>query len=153
MLVEQARQLYDWVVVDLPTVFSRTSLMAISECERAFLISTAELPSLHLTRKALTMVDQLGFPRDRFHVLVNRVSRRDSMGLGTHGKAVRLQGACAPAERLFFAASRGDAGPASGRRGRLGEGHRDRRHAAGRKHYAERKGAERVSLKPALQSA
>jgi pilus assembly protein CpaE len=80
MLVEQARHLYDWVVVDLPTVFNRTSLMAISECERAFLISTAELPSLHLTRRALTMVEQLGFPRDRFHVVVNRVSRRDSMG-------------------------------------------------------------------------
>src|SRR4029077_9690530 len=44
-LVEQARQLYDWVILDLPTVFNRTSLMAISECERAFLISTTELPS------------------------------------------------------------------------------------------------------------
>ncbi len=81
MLVDQARHLYDWVVVDLPTVFSRTSLMAISECERAFLITTSELPSLHLTRKALTMVDQLGFPKERFHVVVNRVSKRDSMGL------------------------------------------------------------------------
>jgi pilus assembly protein CpaE len=54
--------------------------MAISECERAFLISTTELPSLHLTRKALTMVDQLGFPKERFHVLLNRVDRRDNMG-------------------------------------------------------------------------
>jgi pilus assembly protein CpaE len=80
MLLQQARHLYDWVVVDLPTVFSQISLMAISECERAFLISTAELPSLHLTRKALTMLENLGFPRDRFHVVVNRVSRRDSMG-------------------------------------------------------------------------
>ncbi len=80
MLLQQARHLYDWVVVDLPTVFSQISLMAISECERAFLISTAELPSLHLTRKALTMLEHLGFPRDRFHVVVNRVSRHDSMG-------------------------------------------------------------------------
>lgn len=81
VLVEQARQLYDWVVLDLPTVFNRTSLMAISECERAFLISTAELPSLHLTRKALTMVSQLGFPRERFHVLINRLDRRNDIGL------------------------------------------------------------------------
>jgi pilus assembly protein CpaE len=81
LLVEQARQLYDWVVLDLPTVFNRTSLMAISECERAYLVSTTELPSLHLTRKALTMLHQLGFPQDRFHVLVNRVNRRDGMGI------------------------------------------------------------------------
>ena len=66
MLVDQARKIYDWVVLDLPTVFSPTSLMAIAECERAFLVSTAELPSLHLTRKALTMMNQLGFPQGAF---------------------------------------------------------------------------------------
>jgi pilus assembly protein CpaE len=62
-------------------VFNRTSLMAISECERAFLVSTSELPSLHLTRRALTLVDQLGFPKDRFHVLVNRIDKRDNIGI------------------------------------------------------------------------
>ena len=82
MLVEQARQIYDWVVLDLPTVFSPTSLIATAECERAFLVSTADLPSLHLTRKALTMLDHLGFPKERFHVLVNRVDRREDIGIG-----------------------------------------------------------------------
>jgi len=79
VLIDHARNLYDWVILDLPAIFNRTSLMAISECERAFLISTSELPSLHLTRKALTMVDQLGFPKDRFQVLVNRVDKRDDI--------------------------------------------------------------------------
>ena len=31
MLAEQARWIYDWVILDLPTIFSRTSLMAVSE--------------------------------------------------------------------------------------------------------------------------
>ncbi len=80
VLIEHARSLYDWVILDLPAVFNRTSLIAISECERAILVSTAELPSLHLTRKAITLVEQLGFPKERFHVLVNRVDRRDEIG-------------------------------------------------------------------------
>jgi pilus assembly protein CpaE len=80
VLIEHARNLYDWVILDLPSIFNRTSLMAVSECERAYLVSTSELPSLHLTRKALTMVDQLGFPKDRFQVLVNRVDKRDDIG-------------------------------------------------------------------------
>jgi pilus assembly protein CpaE len=80
MLADQSRWMYDWVILDLPTIFSRTSLMAVSECERAFIVSTAELPSLHLTRKALTLVDQLGFPKDRFQILVNRMARRDGIG-------------------------------------------------------------------------
>jgi pilus assembly protein CpaE len=80
VLVDHARRLYDWVILDLPSVFHRTSLMAISECEQAFLVTTAELPSLHLTRKAMNLVDQLGFPRERFRVLVNRTDRRDDIG-------------------------------------------------------------------------
>jgi pilus assembly protein CpaE len=78
-LAEQARTVFDWVVLDLPTVFSQTSLMAIAECDRAYVVSTAELPSLHLTRKAMGLIAQLGFPKDRFQVLVNRVDRHEEM--------------------------------------------------------------------------
>jgi pilus assembly protein CpaE len=81
VLIDHARRLYDWVILDLPSIFTRTALMAVSECERAFLVSTAELPSLHLTRKALTLVEQIGFPKDRFQVLVNRVDRRTDIGI------------------------------------------------------------------------
>ncbi len=80
-LADHARGIYDWVILDLPTVFTPTSLMAIAECERCFLVSTGDLPSLHLTRKAMTMVNQLGFPKERFHVLVNRVDKRDDIGI------------------------------------------------------------------------
>ncbi len=80
ILVDHARQLYDWVVLDLPTIFSQTSLMALSEAEKAFLVSTPELPSLHLTRKAMTLIERIGFPKERFQVLMNRVDKRDDIG-------------------------------------------------------------------------
>ncbi len=80
LLIDYARQLYDWVILDLPTVFSQISLTALAECEHAYLVSTSELPSLHLTRKAMGMISQIGFPRERFEVLVNRVDRRDEIG-------------------------------------------------------------------------
>ena len=44
MLTEQACWMYEWVILDLPTIFTRTSLMAVSECERAYVVSTPELP-------------------------------------------------------------------------------------------------------------
>ncbi len=80
VLIDYARQLYDWVILDLPTVFSQVSLIALAECERAYLVSTSELPSLHLTRKAMAMITQVGLPKERFEVLVNRVERRDDIG-------------------------------------------------------------------------
>ncbi len=68
---------YDWVIVDSPTVFEKLSLLALSESDRAYLVTTAELPSLHLTRKAAAFLLQLGFGPERFRVLVNRVGKRD----------------------------------------------------------------------------
>lgn len=78
-VLEHARLNYEWVVIDLPVVFQRVSLMTISESDRAFLVSTSELPSLHLARKAVNLLEQLGFPRDRFQIMINRVQRRDEI--------------------------------------------------------------------------
>ncbi len=67
------------MVIDLPVVFQRLSLMTISESDRAFLVSTAELPSLHLARKAVNLLEQLGFPKERFQITINRINRRDEI--------------------------------------------------------------------------
>ena len=79
-VLEHARMTYDWVVIDLPVVFQRLSLMTISDSDRAFLVSTSELPSLHLARKAVNLLDQLGFPKERFQMMVNRINRHDEIG-------------------------------------------------------------------------
>jgi pilus assembly protein CpaE len=86
LLINYARQFYDWVILDLPAVFNRASLMAIADCDRAFLISTPELPSLHMTRKAMNVLGQIGFPKERFQVLLNRVDKRADIGANTMEK-------------------------------------------------------------------
>lgn len=77
--LESARQGYDWVLADLPPVFERISLLAISEADQAYLLATPELPSLHLARKAVSALHQLGFPPERFRVVLNRVDRRGDL--------------------------------------------------------------------------
>jgi pilus assembly protein CpaE len=78
-VIEFTRLTYDWVVIDLPVVFQRISLMTISEADQAFLITTSELPSLHLARKAVAMLQQLGFPKERFQIAVNRMDKRNGV--------------------------------------------------------------------------
>ena len=80
-VLEYARLNYEWIVIDLPVVFQRLSLMAISESDRAFLITTSELPSLHLARKAVNLLNQLGFPKERFQILMNRINKRDEIAV------------------------------------------------------------------------
>jgi pilus assembly protein CpaE len=81
-----ARLLYDWVVVDLPAVFHRMSLMSASEADKAFLVTTTELASLHMARKAVKLLNHLGFDASRFQVLVNRVDKKSEFNGNDLGK-------------------------------------------------------------------
>jgi pilus assembly protein CpaE len=78
-LLERARRLYDWTVLDLPAIFHRTSLLALSEADDAFLVSTSELPSLHLARRAVSLLLQLGLPKERFRMVINRLAKREDL--------------------------------------------------------------------------
>ncbi len=77
--LERVRRSYDLILLDLPAVFHRASLLALPEADRAFLVTTPDLPSLHLARKAVSFLAQLGFGRDRVRVLVNRLERRSGL--------------------------------------------------------------------------
>lgn len=77
---------YDWTIVDAPSMFHRLTLMAISEAERGLLITTTELASLHLARKGVKMLAQLGFEPSRYQVLVNRVDRKNEFNASSIGK-------------------------------------------------------------------
>jgi len=78
-LLELSRRLYEWVIVDSPTVFSRLGLLILSHSDRAFLVTTPELPSLHLARRAVAFLGGVGFTPERYQVLINRVSRHDTV--------------------------------------------------------------------------
>jgi pilus assembly protein CpaE len=78
-VLEYARVLYDWIIVDLPTVFHRLSLFVLSEADQSLLVSTSELPSLHLARRAVGMLGQLGYGKERFQMVINRLNRKDDI--------------------------------------------------------------------------
>jgi pilus assembly protein CpaE len=78
-VLDYARLFYDGVIVDLPSVYQRISLLTLSESDRGFLVSTSELPSLHMARRAIGMLNQLGFEKERFQVLLNRVQKSDGL--------------------------------------------------------------------------
>jgi len=79
LVIAMVRKQYDFVVLDLPSIFHRTAMLAFSEANSACLVTTAELPSLHLTRKAIEMLDLVGFEKSRYSILVNRLSRQEGI--------------------------------------------------------------------------
>lgn len=79
LVLEMLRKQYDFIVLDLPTIFNRTAMLAFSEANTACLVTTAELPSLHLTRKAIEMLDVVGFDKRRYSIVVNRLSKQQGI--------------------------------------------------------------------------
>jgi len=80
VVLDSARQCYDWTIIDLPTIFQRISMMTAAMSDQAFLVTTSELPSLHLARKSVALLEQIGLPKERVQMLVNRISRWDGIG-------------------------------------------------------------------------
>ncbi len=78
-ILEFARRKYDWIILDMPSIFNKMTLLGVPESDVTFLVTTSELPSLHLTRKAIGMIKQLGFENKRFQVIVNRLDKRDGI--------------------------------------------------------------------------
>lgn len=78
-VLQHARNNYDWTVVDLPSVFHRLSLLTLTESDRAFLVSTGDLASLHLARKAVKLTAQLGLDSHKLQLLINRMDKRSDL--------------------------------------------------------------------------
>ena len=91
VVLEYARLLYDWVVIDAPCIFHRVSLLAVSESDQSYLVSTSDLASLHLARRAVNLLTQLGFGKERYQVVVNRLGKRDGIAGGDIEKIFNCQ--------------------------------------------------------------
>jgi pilus assembly protein CpaE len=75
-VLDHARGMYDWVVLDLPCVFEKLTQGCMSEADRSYVVSAPDLTSLHLTRRAVRVLRQLGFDNSRFGVLMNMMTDR-----------------------------------------------------------------------------
>jgi len=72
-----ARGMYRYVVVDLASSLNRISLAVLEDADRVFLITTGELPAVHVAKRSLQALHYAGYPMDRVSLVLNRISRRD----------------------------------------------------------------------------
>ena len=78
-VLEFARHQYQFVIVDLPSVYDRVAQATLGDADHVYLVSNPELPSLHLTRKCIGYLEQMGMGREQFSLLVNRMNRRQEL--------------------------------------------------------------------------
>ena len=74
-VIALARQRFDYVVLDLSRVPDGITLRALDEADSVFLIAQTTLPFLHDGKRLLDLLRQLGYARDKLHLVINRVQK------------------------------------------------------------------------------
>jgi pilus assembly protein CpaE len=88
--VEYARSVYEYLVLDLPSVSEKVAMATLNEADQILLVANPELPTLFLARKTLTLLEEMGFQREQIRVLVNRLNKREELTLSDMEKIFRF---------------------------------------------------------------
>jgi pilus assembly protein CpaE len=71
-LLQALRELYDFVVVDTPPAFSDHVLAAFDNTDYYLLLATLDVPALKNLKLTLETLDLLGYPNERWRLILNR---------------------------------------------------------------------------------
>ena len=88
-ILEYARAVYDFVVIDAGNVYGDWNLSQAHLCDELLLVTTNELTALQAVQRSLSYLDANNVPRWKIRVVVNRYDRhvglsRESIGTALH---------------------------------------------------------------------
>ena len=72
-------QRYSRVLLDLPHTFDQITIAALDIADEILLVMTLDIPGIRATKRALDVLDRLGYPRSRIHIVVNRWTKNSEV--------------------------------------------------------------------------
>ncbi len=90
-VLEFARQRYPYVVADLGAGLDAAVLCSLQEVDELVLVTTPEMPALHMAKLQLHRLGAAGFRRANTRVVLNRVSRRTELTPAEIEKALDVE--------------------------------------------------------------
>jgi pilus assembly protein CpaE len=75
-IVQVAASMYDYVVIDAPPAFTDVVLRCFDLADVYVLLTTLDMPALKNLKVTLDTLDNLGFPRSKWQVILNRGGSR-----------------------------------------------------------------------------
>lgn len=73
-IIRALRETYAFVVIDSPPSFTEVSLQCFEVADSYILVTTLDLPSLKNIKLAMDTMDALGYPRSKWHLVLNRAN-------------------------------------------------------------------------------
>ena len=85
---DSASHLYPCVVIDLPNALLTSCQEVLRFADMVYLVSTAEVMSLHLARRRINQLMQLNTPSEKIKLVVNRVNSKRGLETSDIAKVV-----------------------------------------------------------------
>ncbi len=82
--------LYDYIVIDTPSNFSDHVLAAFDATDYYILLATLDVAAVKNLRLTLQTLDLLGYPRDRWRVVLNRADAKVGLSVADAQKALNV---------------------------------------------------------------
>jgi len=89
-LIGVLRQIYDVVVIDTPAAFSDQALAAFDLTDHFLLVATLDVPAIKNLKLTLEMLQLLGYPRERWHIVLNRADAKVGLSVDDVQKMLNL---------------------------------------------------------------
>jgi pilus assembly protein CpaE len=80
-ILDLLKNQYDYVVVDSPPAFDDQVLAAFDASDAIALIATLDIPALKNLKLTLETLDLLNYPRDRWHIVLNRADSKVGLSI------------------------------------------------------------------------
>jgi pilus assembly protein CpaE len=81
VILDRLKDMYDYVVVDTPPAFDDQVLAAFDASDVIALIATLDIPALKNLKLTLETLDLLNYPRERWHVVLNRADSKVGLSI------------------------------------------------------------------------
>jgi pilus assembly protein CpaE len=75
-VLEKLRSMYRWIVIDGPPSFTDQMLAAIEFIDTVIVVSSLDVPSIKNLRLSVDTLRELGIPRDRLKLVLNRADSK-----------------------------------------------------------------------------
>lgn len=73
-IISVCRELFDYVIVDVPTSFNEVTLNALDMSDKVVMLGAMDMPTLKNVKLGMEVMSQLGYPDDKTFLLINKAS-------------------------------------------------------------------------------
>ena len=80
-ILQKLRENYGYVVLDLQHTYDAITLAALDQADKIVLVLSLDIPAIRSTKRALQIFEQVGYPRKKVVIVVNRWSKRVDLDL------------------------------------------------------------------------